>query len=63
MKESKAGKKHVDHELVEQEFTSVFEKHFKVNIDLAVIGLRNLVRAAVDPVVRVRLTHGIEESA
>ena len=59
-KEKKKGYVNKEHEILISEFSEVFEKHYKVNINLGVVGLRNLVKAAIDPVITIRLTSGID---
>lgn len=55
-KEKKAGKQNLEHIALEEEFRSIFDDHFQVNIDVALLGLRNLVTEAEEPQVTVRLT-------
>lgn len=50
----------VFHQILDEEFKAVTVPEYKVNIKVALIGLRNMLRDAIKPVVRLRLTHGAD---
>ena len=46
---------------IREEFLETFEHKFTVDIDMALFGIRNLIKKAIKPRVKIRLTDSLYE--